>query len=801
MRVSLNWLREYVPVTLPAEELAHRLTMAGLEVSKIEVRGGDWQNIFVGQIVDIRPHPNADRLSLAEVDLGAERETVVCGAPNIEAGQKIPFARVGARLIDGHTGKPAVLQPAKIRGVLSKGMVCSEKELGLSLEHEGILVLPPEAPLGAPLRDFLGDSILDFEITPNRPDCLSMLGIACEAGALTGGKVTFPPAEYPEEAPPAEEFASVEIADPDLCPRYCATIMEGVRIGPSPRWMQQRLLDYGMRPINNIVDITNYVMIEYGQPLHAFDYQRIRGKKIIVRRARPEETIQSLDGVERKVTAENLMITDAAGPVAIAGVVGGANSEVTGSTTSILLESANFNRISIRRTSARLGLRSEASMRFERGLRPELAMEAVKRATRLIQELGGGKVARGIIDAYPGRAAPPEVKISPAEVKRVLGVDLPAETITGILASLGFACELFCAPEIRVTPPWWRSDISQPADVVEEVARIYGYDKIPLTLLSSPLPAFEPQPFLDLKDRVRDVLAASGMQEVINYSLTNLEIERKASLSPDPALDRSLRVVNPLSKEQEYLRLTLRSGLLATLSANQRHQETGVRIFEVGRVFLPREKDLPEERDIVAGAFCGPRTELSWHGKGEVMDFYDAKGAVENLFRGLGSEAEFVEGEDPGLLKGRTAAVKINGMTAGVLGELNPAISQNFDICGPVSLFEIELAALLPGFAARARNYRTQPKFPGATRDLAIVVDAAVPARRVKEIIKASPLVEGVVLFDVYSGEKLPQGKKSLAWRVTWQSYERTLTDEEIDRYLQDILQKLAQELGAVLRT
>lgn len=800
MRVSLNWLKEYVPVTLPPEELADRLTMAGLEVSKIEVKGGDWDHILIGQIVDIKPHPNADRLRLAEVDLGTERETVVCGAPNIEVGQKVPFARVGAQLADAHTGKTMALQPATIRGVVSKGMVCSGKELGISEDHQGIMVLPVEAPVGAPLRDFLGDAILDFEITPNRPDCLSMLGIAREVGALTGGKVTFPPSDYPEEAAAAGEFASVEIADPDLCSRYCAAIIDGVQIGPSPQWMQQRLLDYGMRPINNIVDITNYVMVEYGQPLHAFDYHQVRGKKIIVRRARPGETIESLDGVERKLITENLMITDGVGPVAIAGVMGGANSEVAGTTTSILLESANFNRISIRRTSSRLGLRSEASMRFERGLRPELAMEAIKRATRLIRELGGGKVARGIIDIYPGHVAPASVAISPAEVKRVLGIDLTSAEITGILASLGCACELSCAPEIAVTPPWWRSDISQPADVVEEVARIYGYDKVPMTLLSASLPAYQPQRLLDLKDKIRDVLVSAGMQEIITYSLTRPDREKLLFTGSESFPLPGLRVANPLSSEQEYLRTSLRPGLLATLSANQRHEENGVRIFEAGRVFWPREKDLPEEREMLVGVLSGPRSDLSWYGKSEAIDFYDAKGTVEVLLRGLGYEAEFGEGKDPSLLQGRTAAIKVNGAAVGVVGELNPNVTLAFDICGAVYLFELDLSALLPIFISVSRKYKPLPKFPGATRDLAVIVDAAAPSQKVQEIIKNTPLVEQVILFDVYTGDKLPQGKKSLAWRITWQSYERTLTDEEVNRYLAEILEKLKQELGAVLR-
>ncbi len=798
MRVSLNWLKDYIPLTLPAETLAERLTMAGLEVGKIDVKGGAWDNIFIARIVDIKPHPNADRLRLAEVDLGAEREVVVCGAPNIQVGQKVSYARVGAKMFDTHTGKTETLQPAKIRGVVSRGMICSAKEMGISEDLEGILVLPETAPLGAALKDYLGDTVLDFELTPNRPDCFCMIGIAREAAALTGAKVTYPPADYPEEEAPAGELASVEIADPDLCRRYCATIIRGVKIGPSPQWMQDRLTAYGMRSINNIVDITNYVMIEYGQPLHAFDYDRLRGHQIIVRRAREGEIITSLDGVERKLNPRDLMITDAGGSVAIAGVMGGANSEVAPETTNILLESANFDRASIRRTVAGMGLRSEASMRFEKGLRPELALEAVKRATYLMRELAGGKVARGIIDAYPGWQEPAPVTLSAGAVKRLLGVNVPEPEVISILTSLGFIVETTCAPDLKVTPPWWRSDIGQPADVIEEIARIRGYDSIPLTLLSTPLPSYQPQPMLELKDRVRDILASLGLQEVLNYTLTNPEVEQKAAAGlPAPA---SLRVVNPLSRDQEYLRTSLRPGLFTTLASNQRHEESGIRIFEVGRVFIPRDKDLPDEREMAAALFCGPRSEISWLGKTEAMDFYDAKGALEDLLERLKVEAQFVDAEDPALLKGRTAEIRAGEERLGIMGEVNPEVSRGFDIAGTVLLFELRLAALLPLVAAASGKYQPLPRFPEACRDLAIIVDAGVPSELIGKIIRTSPLVEEAEVFDVYAGDKMPKGKKSLAWRITWQSRERTLTDDEIENFSKKILDKLSKELGAMLR-
>ncbi|MDZ4246361.1 MAG: phenylalanine--tRNA ligase subunit beta, partial [Dehalococcoidia bacterium] len=734
MKVSVNWLKEYVPFDVPVKDLAHRLTMAGVEVGGIENTGKPWDNVVIGQVVEIKQHPNADRLKLAEVDLGMEKETVVCGAPNIKAGDKVAFARVGAQLFDPGTGKTRVLEQAKIRGVVSRGMACSERELGLSEDHEGVLILPPEAPLGLPLNRFLGDTILDLEVTPNRPDCFSILGVAREVGALAKTGVRLPETKYAEKETPVGEFAAVEIADPDLCSRYCATVINNVSTGPSPYWMQQRLLSYGMRPISNIVDITNYVMLEYGQPLHAFDCRKIRGGKIIVRRAENEEVIESLDGVDRKLTKDDLVIADTRGPVAIAGVMGGANSEVTESTTSILLESANFNPVSIRRTSIRLGLRSEASMRFEKGLRPEYAMEAIKRATYLLAELCGGEVAAGIIDIYPGRQEAKTVLISPSEVKRVLGIDTGREEIVSSLSSLGFECGEEGETGIKVTSPWWRSDINQPVDVLEELARVAGYDSIPMTLLSSPLPPYRPQPLLELKNRVTDAMVASGMQEVITYSLTNLEAENKAFAGKDRPGISHLKLANPLSLEQEYLRTSLRPGLLAVLGSNRRHGEDRIRIFEAGRVFIPAEKGLPEEREMLAGILYGRRQEISWDGSGEAVDFYDAKGIVENLFQVLGLKAGFTGSEDTGMLPGRTAAITVEDTPAGVIGEVHPDVARSFEVDGSVFLFEISVAALLP-FTGSGKIYRPLARFPGATRDLAVIVDASTTCRDIKELI------------------------------------------------------------------
>jgi phenylalanyl-tRNA synthetase beta chain len=799
MKVSLKWLKEYIDISLSPAELAQRLTMAGTEVKGWQVIGGNWENIVVGQIVAINPHPNADRLSLPTIDLGTERQTVVCGAPNLRLGDKVAFAHVGAQLIDGHSGQVFRLKAAKIRGVISSGMACSEKELGISDSHEVIMVLPTEAPIGTPLADYMGDVIFDLEITPNRPDCLSVIGIAREVAALTGQVLPLPEVSYEEAPPPIDRQISVEIVDPILCPRYCASLITGVKVAASPQWVQQRLLACGMRPINNIVDVTNYVMLEYGQPLHAFDYHRIRGKKIIVRRADDGETIVTLDGVRRVLSQDMLVIADQEEAVAIAGVMGGADSEVTDQTTAILLEGANFNPASIYYTGNTLNLPSEARLRFERGISPELTIPALKRATQLIIQLGGGKAAKGLVDVYPGKQEHKPILLSTGKVKSLLGVEFSLDQIIGALASLGFDCKP-ADSEVWVTAPYWRSDINVAEDLVEEVARIIGYDKIPATMLSEPVPRHNPEPILSLKREVRHSLMGYGFQEVITYSLTSLELLKKLLPKPHPLEPPLLRVANPMTADQEYLRPNLRANLLAALSANRRHEAGSIRLFELGRVYLPQPKDLPNEPEVVCGLLSGPRFEESWHGGDEALDFFDAKGVVEGLLSRLGIEANFEPGVDESLHPGKQAAIVIDDNRLGVVGELHPKVAEAFELSGNVYLFEINLTALLP-FTIGHKLFQPIPRFPATVRDIALVVDSRVAHRQVQDIIRGFPLVSQVVIFDVYTGGQLPLGKKSLAYRITFQSPSHTLTDEEVNEVLEQILGKLSRELGATLRT
>ncbi len=802
MKVPLNWLREYVDIALPLADLASRLTMAGFEVGERQVIGGSWDNIVVGEIVAVNPHPNADRLRLATVDLGTEQMTVVCGAPNLNTGDKIAFARVGAQLINPYNGQPEELKSAKIRGVVSSGMICSERELGISDSHEGIMVLSTEAPVGTPLAEYLGDTVLDLDVTPNRPDCLSVVGIAREVAALSSQSPHIPEISYEETATPIDQQISIEIADPDLCARYCASLITGVKIAESPGWMQERLIACGQRPINNIVDITNYVMLEYGQPLHAFDYDRIRGQKIIVRRAADGEVIVSLDGVERNLKNDMLVIADGERAVAIAGVMGGANSEVTEDTSTILLESANFNAANIHYTSRHLSLMSEASMRFERGISPGVTIPALKHATQLIAQLGGGKIARGVADVYPGWREPEPIRLSTDEVKRILGVEFSLDHIVGTLTALGFDCKT-ADSQVWATAPYWRSDIQQAVDLIEEVARIIGYDQIPTTMLSDPVPRQNPDPVLSLKAKIRQSLVGYGFQEVITYSLTGLQTLSNLKPELGPPEPMPLRVANPMTADQEYLRPNLRTNLLAVLSANRRHEDDGIRLFELGKIYLPREKDLPAEPEVLSGILSGTKVEKSWLGSNGLFDFYDAKGVVEGLLHHLGVAANFEPGSDEGLHPARQAAIVIEddslSVRLGVVGELHPKIADAFGISESVCLFEINVTVLLP-FTTGHKMFQPIPRFPSIVRDLALLVNIEIAHQKVYDIIRSFPLVSDVTLFDVYSGKQLASGKKSLAYRVVYQSPTHTLTDEEVNKVQQQILDRLASELGATLR-
>jgi phenylalanyl-tRNA synthetase beta chain len=795
--------------------------MAGAEVGGISEIGGAWDRdrLVVGRVLKVDRHPNADRLTLPTIDLGdGETITVVCGAPNVAAGQKIAFAREGSSLYSARSGRVEELKATKIRGILSAGMVCSALELGLSDDHEGIVVLDDEAPVGTSLVDYLGDSILDIEVTPNRPDCLSILGVAHEVAALTGETVTEPDLSYPEGDLPIAERVNIEIADPDLCYRYAASVISGVTVGPSPAWLQDALVRAGQRPINNIVDVTNYVMLEYGQPLHAFDLDTLADSTVIVRAARPGEALETLDGERRILRPPMLTIADAHDPVALAGVMGGAKTGVGDGTTSILLESASFHAINTRRTAAALHITSEAAYRFERSIRAELVPRALRRATGLVLQVAGGEAARGIIDIYPGEKEPPSVEISMSRIKQVLGIDLPLDEIERVLSSLGFerepgsrsAGESGTASDggtedaLRMRAPYWRSDIAIEDDLVEEVARIVGYENIPTAMLSTPIPHHEPSPSRDFRERIRDLLAASGMQEVISYSLTDLGTLSSVDALTDAS--EPLRLANPMSSEMQHLRTSLRGSVLKTLASNQRvSQRRGLRLFEIGRVFLPREeaeeKVLPDEREMLVGVLSGPRFPTSWRAPEGDMGFFDAKGALESLFEQVGAPVEYEPSSDRIMRPGVAARLVSNGVTVGVVGEIHPRVLDRFDLVKTTAaIFEIDLESLYKATPRTAGRYAGVSRFPEAERDMALLVDDTVTSAAVQSIIQRHKLVKYSSPFDLYSGEGVPSGKKSIAYRIVFQSRKETLTAEQVGRAQQSILSQLQREVGAELR-
>jgi phenylalanyl-tRNA synthetase beta chain len=802
MKIPIKWLKDYVKINMPVAELANKLTLAGFEVSEIITTGGNWENVAVGQITAINPHPNADKLRLATVSLGDKEQTVVCGAPNLTVGDKIAFASVGAKMNDPHTGKVEVLKPAKIRGVESSGMICSEKELGISESHQGILVLNKDAVPGTPLADFMGETVLNIDVTANRPDGLSVLGIAHEAAAICREKINIPESAYPETGEPVDKQISIEIKDSELCPRYCATLIKNVKIKESPAWLQERLIACGQRPINNIVDITNYIMLEYGQPLHSFDYDRLKGRKIIVRRANEGEKFFTLDTEERTLTGDMLMIADGERTVAIGGVMGGLNSQVTESTTSILLEAASFKAASLHYTSHKLNLLSEASHRFERGISAGVTVPALKHATQLMAELGEGTVAKGIVDVYPGKKEPNPISTTPTRVKRLLGIEYNLDQIAEALSAFGIENRID-GGKVTAYAPYWRSDIKIEEDIIEEVARYHGYDRIPMTLLRDPIPRQDALPIFSLKRKVKQALSGIGLQEIMTYTLVSKDATRNIFTEPQDPVPAPIKIANPMTADQEYLRPSLRPCLLTALAVNQRQADGNMKFYEVGRVFIKKAGDLPEEPEMLCGVMTGSRYETSWIGGEGNYDFYDVKGLTEGLFEKLGIPLSVEKSEDQTLHPARQAAlfIKEKGkkpVTVGVIGEVSPKVAAAFEVSGTVCLFEVELGKLLPYIALD--QYRQIPRFPSIVRDLALVVDAGVPNQKILDIMKSFPLVTEVKLFDVYTGNQAGTGKKSLAYHLTYQLADKTLTDETVNKVQEQILKKITQETGASLR-
>ncbi len=825
MRLPLGWLQSYVDVQLSPKQLAERLTSSGSLVERVENTGSRFDEILVARVQRLDRHPNADNLLLATLDLGGRTQTVVTGAPNLFEGALVPYIGVGKTL----PGQDRPLEGKVLRGIRSEGMVCSGKELGLNDNHEGILILDAsaiqlgsgrQAVPGQPLSHLIGEWVLELDITPNRPDCLSIYGMAREVSAVTGGTLRALP--QPEDFPATTRTdVTLAIEDPDLCRRVSACVIGGITIGPSPQWLADRLQAAGVRAINNVVDVTNYVMLELGQPLHAYDLDTLAGPSLRVRRAREGEQIVTLDGVERELTQDMLLIVDASHAIGIAGIMGGQNTEVGGTTTNILLEAATFNARSIRRTSVALGLRTEASTRFEKGLPVQLAARAARRAATLIAELGGGRVESDVMWVGGDDPAPQIIDFSTSEVKRLLGVDWPTDTIVSNLTSLGFVTKTVSDSALRVTVPWWREDLDGAADLVEEVARVTGFDAIPETLLEGSVPPRPESVGLQHYWPARTILLGCGLDEASSSGLTSirsLSLLRPESASepwlahilPNPTALASgestfsaVRVVNPLSPDREFLRPTLLAGLLEALRDNLRLGEERAAFFELDVCSVAKREGLPIERRVLAVAMAGMREGVSWATGRESFDFFDIKGVVETLLQRLGVGGwSMVARAHPLLHPGRAASLELGGVSLGFLGELHPTIAGRWDL-PPRRAYIAELD--FDALAARASHERTfadYPRQPVAKRDIAVVVDTSCQAETVLDEVRRSAkgLLAAITLFDVYRGDQLPAAKKSLAFALDFQTGDRTLTDDEVDKTMNRIRRTLMHRLGASFR-
>lgn len=802
MRVPIRWLREFVDVSASGAEIAERLTMAGIEVSSLAPVGAEWERVVIGRVQEIGRHENADNLFVASVDLGGERIPLVTAASNLKAGDVAPVIRAGGRLA---SDRP--VEARRFRGVLSEGMLCSGDELGISPDKDTIYVLEAEAPVGMNLVDYLGDEVLDIDLKPNRPDCLGVVGVAREVAALFGLPFRSPDPAPIEGDRPVEELVQVFVDDPDLCPRYTAAYLAGARIGPSPPWLQRRLYLCGVRAISNVVDATNYVMLELGQPLHAFDADRLRDATIRVRRAREGEGLTTIDGEERRLASDHLAIADATVPVALAGVMGGANSEVADSTTNILLESASFSAASIRRTSRELRLWTEASRRFDKGLDEELPPLASGRAMALMVQLAGGSPARGLVDVRRPPEPPRAIRFTPSDLAGLIGLSYPPQQINAILGSLGFQVRQEGASFEAIVPSW-RGDVDGKADIAEEVARVAGYESIPTVLPSGHLPRAAEEPTLRWTEVLRSALAAAGLQEVITYSLIGPhDIGKLDASRPHPAPQQdgeTIPVFNPMSADQSRLRTTLLPSLLATVSSNLRFGRR-VAIFEMARSFHPPMSPLPGERRRLGVAMAGVRSPEGWSADSAPLDFYDLKAGLEAGLRALGLGSVVYSGASgPWLHPGRGAAARVeeDDSDLGLLGQVHPRVAERFEIEGvDVYAAEIDLDLLL-SHAREEIAVQALPRFPGVERDLAIVVEERFDYAEVAARIRAAGggLLTSLTLFDVYRGPQVPEGHRSLAYSLTFRSPERTLAEDEVGAAMDAIERELAGRFGARVR-
>lgn len=810
MQVSIKWLKDYIDFTETPEQLADKLTMAGIPVENVVDPGEGLEKVVTGRIEKLEPHQNSDHLQICTMNVGlAENIIIVTGAQNVAEGQVVPVAMVGAHLPNGMK-----ISKGKLRGVASNGMLCSAQELKLDLEKlpeeqkTGIFILPSDTPVGIPAKDVLGlnDVVLEFELTANRADCFSVFGLVREIAAITGNKPHFPEIKVNEDDnTKLNDIFSVEIADPDLCSRFSTRMLKNVKIGPSPEWMQQRLEGAGIRSINNVVDVTNFVMIELGHPMHAYDYDKITGKKLIARRAIEGEELHTLDDTSRKAKAEMLVIADSEKAAGLAGIMGGFETEITDTTTTVVLESADFYGPCIRRTARACGLSSEASGRFERGVDSETTIKALDRAAQLLQEMGACTVCEGIVDVYPNPKQANYVTFTPEQINNHLGTNIAKDVMLNIITSVGFDVTKDENDEITVKVPSWRNDVTCMADISEEIARLHGFDKIKSTLpngVSMQGTQSAKQTFID---KVKASLSSQGLYETISFALTNEETFNKLNIPQDSPLRKAVPIMNPLSDEYPLVRTTLLSSIFDNLARNLARKNDDVALFEVGSVFFPKAlpvTELPDEVVKIAGAITGRRNAQGWNQANDMVDFYDAKGIIEELLANLRVTRYTVEaGTHYAMHPGKTALFKKGRDVIATVGEVHPAVLSAYGITKPVYIFELDATTVMK-YMAKDLKYKALPKYPATSRDLAMLVDVDVNAADIEKAMTkaAGQNLTQITLFDVYTGKQVEEGKKSLAFSLTFQSNDKTLTDAEIDPAIEKIVAKLQKDFNANLR-
>ncbi|SHE91528.1 phenylalanine--tRNA ligase subunit beta [Caloramator proteoclasticus] len=786
MKVPFNWLLEYVDLDKDINEVAEKLTLTGSKVEEVIEKGKEIDKVVTGKIIKTEKHPNADKLTVCQVDVKDEVIQIVTGADNIKEGDIIPVALHGSTLPGG-----VKIKKGKLRGVESNGMLCSEAELGLADEDSvhGIMILDENTPIGVDIKEILGlnGGVIDFEITSNRADCFSVYGIARETAASFGCELKKLDLTFNENSENIEDFLKVEVKTP-LCRRYMAKMIKNIKVGPSPEWMQAKLQEAGVRPINNVVDITNYVMLELGQPMHAFDYENIEGKKIVVKMAE-DERFTTLDGVERQLDSSMITINDAQKTIAIAGVMGGQNSEVTEETNTIILECASFDGVTTRLTSKRLGLRTEASSRFEKDLDPNLVETALKRACHLFETLKVGEVVGGVIDCYEQKLEPHYVKVSPKWVNDFLGTDIVVQDMVTMLQRLDMEVEV--KDELIIKVPTFRQDVKIKEDVAEEIARLYGYDVIPTQKIVGEAVEAEMTKEQKLIEAVKRTMVSSGLYETLTYSFFSPKVFDKINLSYDSELRNVVTISNPLGEDFSVMRTTLIPSMLEVMQRNILRDNKEVGLFDIGKVYLNVGKELPDERYKLCVAIAGD------------VDFFNLKGIVENLINVLSvDKAEFErETENSIFHPGRCAKLLVRKRYAGVLGEVHPDVLENYDLETRVYIAEIDLATLFEA-AKMEKKYKPLPKYPAVLRDIALLVKDEVEVKKIEDIMlkQGKGIIEEIKLFDVYKGKQIPEGFKSVAYSIIYRAEDRTLTDEEINKVHNAIVKELEERLEAKLR-